>query len=188
MHLFLTCGQHPVHTTRLELIPMTADTCRWELGKDYRSLASWLDATVPPSWPPDLLDKDALEQFMAMISVPGSPDFHSFYWIKKSDPESPGRILIGSGGFFVPGDGIPEIGYSVLESFQNRGYASEAVRGMLSWLFSETGAEHVQATTFPDFIPSIKVLTKTGFTRNGTGEQEGSIRFELARNTDEYRA
>lgn len=178
----------PIHTSRLELIPMTAETCRYELGKDHHSLSRCLAAIIPPSWPPELMDHDALEQFMAMLSVPGSPGFHTAYWIKKPDTASAERFLIGSGGFFIADNGIPELGYSVLEPFQNQGYATEAVREMITWVFSHTSAGKIQATTFPDLIPSIRVLTRTGFIRTGSGSEDRSIRYEQTRKSHESRA
>lgn len=55
-----------------------------------------------------------------------------------------------------------EIGYTVDPNYQRRGYASEAVRGMLEYLFDQLEKEHVFAVVDPRNTASIGLLRKLG--------------------------
>ena len=61
-------------------------------------------------------------------------------------------------------DGMPELGWIVAPRWQNKGYATEAVRACLTW-----GAQHFPASSkfsciiTPDNIASIRVAEKCGF-------------------------
>jgi RimJ/RimL family protein N-acetyltransferase len=65
--------------------------------------------------------------------------------------------------------------------FQKSGYATEAVTGLLDWMFEHAEVERVIAETLPELHPSIRVLEKTGFVSIGKGSEEGVLRFELTR-------
>ena len=91
------------------------------------------------------------------------------------------RTLVGAvGACGLPdGDGKIVIGYSLLDQFHGKGYATEALRGFLDWAKREPSLRKVVADTFPHLTASIRVLEKNGFVRSGVGTDEGSIRFEL---------
>ena len=55
-----------------------------------------------------------------------------------------------------------EIGFTVAPEFQRRGYAHEAVRGILTFLFDTLGKHRVTASTDPRNIASIALLEKLG--------------------------
>jgi [ribosomal protein S5]-alanine N-acetyltransferase len=83
-----------------------------------------------------------------------------------------------------PMDGLVEIGYSMLEMHQRQGYATEAVRGLLSWAFQNPEVQRVVADTLPGLTPSIRVMEKSGFAFVGDGPIEDgmpTIRYELTR-------
>ncbi len=82
----------------------------------------------------------------------------------------------------VAADGTVEVGYSVLEAHQRRGYASEAVEALVGWAFGHPEVTRVIAETYPELVPSVGVLEKTGFRLIGAGSEERVIRFERRRN------
>ncbi len=104
-----------------------------------------------------------------------------YFLLQKTKGEK--RIAIGNGGFKgKPNlDGTVEVGYSILESYQNQGYASEAVRALITWAFEHTIVKRVIAETLPELKASIRVLEKNGFKYIGQGSELGVIRFELVR-------
>ena len=53
-------------TRRLELIPATLPMLTSERNKEYAELGRLTRATVPPDWPPPLLDEDALDAFIGL--------------------------------------------------------------------------------------------------------------------------
>ena len=76
------------------------------------------------------------------------------------------------------------IGYSVLREFRNRGYATEAVQHLASFIVTIPGVRRILATTYPELKASIRVLEKSGFvpdgiTEGGAGMEEGTIRYVL---------
>lgn len=60
-----------------------------------------------------------------------------------------------------------ELGYDLLREHWGRGLMTEAVRELLRYAFEELGLNRVEATTDPENAASIRVLEKTGFTREG---------------------
>ncbi|MFQ3545872.1 GNAT family protein [Halobacillus rhizosphaerae] len=77
--------------------------------------------------------------------------------------------VIGDIGFNgTPDDeGIVEIGYHVVASERNQGYASEAVEKMCTWAFSHPEVTGVEAQCDKDNIASQKVLINNGFYHTG---------------------
>ncbi len=168
-------------TERLELVPATMELTRAALhGRP--TLAAALGATVPATWPPDFLDSAALEFTLERLSEgPEQAGWWLHFVVHVLDGAS--RLLVGSAGYKGPPtrDGRVEIGYGIVRDEQRRGYASEAVRGLLRRAFAEPAVRSVIAETLPVLTPSIGVLAKCGFHRTGEGSEPGVIRFELTR-------
>ena len=173
-------------TERLDLVPATPILTRAALGAGDL-LATAIGASVPPSWPPQYLDTAALEFTLARLAQGPEQAGWWMYFIVLREGDK-GRTLIGSGGYVGPPseDGVVEIGYGIVPDHQRRGYASEAVRGLVRRAFGFPAVTKVTAHTLPELVPSIGVLKKCGFRRTGPGAEEGTIRFELTR--DEQRA
>jgi [ribosomal protein S5]-alanine N-acetyltransferase len=170
-----------LRTDRLDLIPATPETTRAAIA-DVPALGRALGAAVPPSWPPELLDRPALEFTLDKLRR-GPP--HTAWWlyfvVLRADSDA--RVLIGSVGYKGPptDDGTVEVGYGILPEYQRRGYASEAVRALVARAFAVPAVHRVIAETLPELTPSIGVMTKCGFTLLGEGSEPGVIRYELVR-------
>jgi len=173
-----------IRTKRLVLIPATVEMLVHDRS-DRRGLSRLLDAAVPAAWPPPLLDEETISQFIRMKEDGSDPNFCSWYWV-RADRAGEGRTLIGCGGT-GSSSGTPDavmIGYSVLDEFQNQGYATEAIRGIAGEVFSWPGIRKIIATTYPDLKPSIRVLEKVGFVpacrkEQGKGMGEGTRVYTL---------
>lgn len=168
-------------TERLDLLPATPILTRAALGPpDLLSTA--IDAVVPATWPPQYLDAAALEFTLARLAQGPEQAGWWMYFIVLREGEK-GRTLVGTGGYVGPPseDGVVEIGYGIVADHQRRGYASEAVRGMVRRAFEFPAVTTIVAHTLPDLAPSIGVLNKCGFLLTGPGAEEGTIRFELKR-------
>jgi [ribosomal protein S5]-alanine N-acetyltransferase len=93
-----------------------------------------------------------------------------------------GRVLIGTAGYKgPPADGTVEVGYGIVTDHRRRGYASEAVRGLVARAFRVPGVRRIIAETLPELTASIGVLRKCGFELIGEGSEPGVIRFERTR-------
>jgi [ribosomal protein S5]-alanine N-acetyltransferase len=78
--------------------------------------------------------------------------------IRRSDA----RFLGDCGPMLQPVEDlvIPEIGYHIVPSEQGRGYATEAARASLDWVFTNTSFDLVCSLVSPDNAPSRAVATK----------------------------
>ena len=171
-----------IRTERLDLVPATLEILEADRN-DRQNLGRLLDAEIPGSWPPPLLDDATLVAFNQMLAEGGDPLFAAWYWV-LDDPAVGGRVLIGTGGTATPPtleetEGQVLIGYAVLGEFQGRGYATEAVRHLIPAIFSLPGIRQIEAATYPDLAASIHVLEKNGFVRAGEGFEEGTIAYVL---------
>ena len=70
-------------------------------------------------------------------------------------------------------DGSVEIGYGIMDAYQGRGYATEAVAAAVSWALAQPGVTRVEAETDPDNRASQRVLEKCGFVPTGAVGEEG---------------
>jgi [ribosomal protein S5]-alanine N-acetyltransferase len=166
-------------TQRLRLIPATPESLEAELrGPD--ALARVLGMAVPPDWPPELYDADATRYTLERLRADPREQGWWLYYFAGHDGDAP--RLVGCGGFKGPPDaGIVEIGYSVLEPYRRRGYATEATEALCRRAFENEGIFAVIAETLPELTPSIGVLERAGFERIGEGSAPGVVRYELTR-------
>lgn len=79
---------------------------------------------------------------------------------------------MGLGGHPNP-DGETMVGYMIGEGFKNMGFASEALKGLLSWAFKNPKLKAILAMTPIENIPSQSVLEKNDFKNIAQKEEEG---------------
>jgi ribosomal-protein-alanine N-acetyltransferase len=171
-----------IATSRLDLVAPTPDTVRAALD-GAPALAASLGVEVPPTWPPDYLDADALEFVLGrLVDHPAEADWWLYFVILRSR-EGNGRSVIGSAGYKGPptADGIVEIGYGIVSDQRRKGYATEAALGLVAHAFGLPQVRAVIAHTLPELTPSIGVLGKCGFRFVGEGTEPGAIQFRLDR-------
>jgi [ribosomal protein S5]-alanine N-acetyltransferase len=171
-----------ITTDRLELIAGTLELAHADI-EDRTNFASMLDALVPDKWPPPLNDLESQTWFMHYLDEhPDGVGWVTWYFILLKGKGGQ-RVAIGNGGFKgkPTADGTVEVGYSILEEFQQKGYATEAARGLIAWAFEHENIQRVIAETYPVLNKSIRVLEKNGFVLTGDGSEEGVIRYELSR-------
>ena len=184
IHRILPMSAPHIRTERLDLVPATVEILTSDLH-DHAALGRLLDAAVSAAWPPEEMNDEVLFEFIRMATENSDPLFSSWYWVRDS-PDPHDRVLIGSGGIGSAVN-VPDtvmLGYSVLDEYQGRGYATEAIRSLIPAVFSDTRISRVMATTFPELKASIRVLEKTGFTCTGAttagqGLEEGTLGYTL---------
>lgn len=168
-------------TDRLELVAATHELVRAQIDE----LARWarlLEARVPDGWPPELTEDVWEYTADRLFEDPGVIGWWMWYFVLRADGDGR-RVVIGTGGYKgkPTQDGTAEVGYSVMRQYQGLGYATEAVRALVDWGFSHREVTRVVAETYPDLVPSIRVLEKLGFAFIGPGSDEGIIRYGLTR-------
>jgi RimJ/RimL family protein N-acetyltransferase len=175
-------------TARMRLVPATVALARAELA-DRAEFARLLSATVPDEWPPEIL-ADALPIFLKWIeAAPALTGWYVWYAMMRAPREASnmltgdvGDILMASAGFKgPPQDCTVEIGYSVMPRFQGHGYATEMVRALIDWAYTQPGVLRIIAETTEDNIPSVRLLHRLGFVRTEPAVEPGHIRLVLNR-------
>jgi RimJ/RimL family protein N-acetyltransferase len=153
-----------VETTRLRLVPFEP-THASALQRGRSELAGLLRADIPDDWPEF---PEAYRPQNPSSSQTARPSTESIWWgaylfILKEE-----AVLVGSGGFKgKPRKASVEIGYEVAPAFRNRGFATEAAKGLIALAFSEPRVHLVRAHTLPERNASTRVLEKCGMSLAG---------------------
>ena len=120
------------------------------------------------------LRKAYTEMLEGCLQHPEQWDWYAMWMIELLDGTHIGDLCFK--GLCV--DGMVEIGYGILEEYQNRGYATEAVDAAAVWALKQPAVSRVEAETDPENRVSQKVLEKTGFIPTGTFGEEGPRFFK----------
>lgn len=70
---------------------------------------------------------------------------------------------------------IPDLGFSLLDRFQNRGYASEAARALMKYFEEEKGVTEISGLTEPGNENAKKIFRRLGFEDRGLRDVEGVV-------------
>lgn len=117
--------------------------------------------------------------------APGEPGG----WVQFTVEERESGRLVGDVGF-SPAEGEPgviKIGYTVSPEHQGRGYATEAVRALVAYVFGVLDVDVVRAYASAENLPSIRVAEKVGlrlierFERREGSRSWFGVRYELGR-------
>ena len=124
---------------------------------------------VSPEWIARLREADAAD-----------PWLHGFAVVHRQS-----HCVIGSAGFVGPPDeqGVVEIAYGIVPSFQGRGYATQTAAALVGFALSCPKVRTLCAHTLPQPGASPRVLAKCGFRHVGevVHPQDGRVwRWELA--------
>ena len=122
--------------------------------------------------------KDAFEQTILPNVADKSKNYlYSTLWTAISKTE---RSIIGS--FCIYGEPNEnreiEIGYGTDEKFQNRGYMTEIVGGIIAWSKKQSIVKSIIASTDKFNVASVRVLEKNGFIKIGETDTLFNWKFE----------
>jgi len=122
------------------------------------ALSRLIALSVPDEWPV------ASELIPFVLSqLDSSPQIAN--WLPWAIVDRQTESLVGDAGFKgAPDDcGNCEIGYSIISSFRQRGYATEAVGSILTWARRNPHIRTIRAEALESNPPSQRVLEKHGF-------------------------
>lgn len=171
---------------RLELICTDLALALAELHEPAE-FARMLGVAPPPDWPPPLNDEHSQRFFLELLRQHPEDARWTMYYFVHTTPgasdKTAGRELVGNGGFKGPPSqaGVVEIGYSILPSFQRRGFATEAARGLVAAAFAWPQVTQVNACTLPGLAPSIAVMQNCGMRFIGSGPEAGTVLYGVTR-------
>lgn len=162
-----------IATERLYLIPFTFSICEQVLNKDFSGLNA-LGISPGYGWPDaDMLD--TLPRIINKLDLVTSPSgFESWMIIEKQT-----HTVIGDTGFKGLPDlnGAADVGYGIIAGARRKGYATEAVKGLIEWAFQQPELQIITASCEVKNTGSQQVLKALGFTLKGT--HEGYYQWEL---------
>ena len=160
-------------TERLRLIPCSVDMFK-SLIDDSIDPGKLIGVEVPEGWPAEEL-KEAAPYFINLLSE--SPDMKGklCWFIVEKERD----IVIGGIGFKAKPDknGAVEVGFGIESLFRGKGYATEALRRLTGWAFSQDDTQKVIAECDLENKPSLAVLEKSGMQK--TGVEKNMINWEI---------
>jgi RimJ/RimL family protein N-acetyltransferase len=168
------------------------------------SMSGDLDDVRPfawPSWWPDERDR----RHLTMWTNRASESELNITWGPRAVVDARGQ-MVGHAGFHLPpvpienglddptfvgrrdpvAGGVVELGYTIFPMYRHRGYATEAVRALISWAQGTGEVGAVLASVAIDNTSSVRVLERVGgFIEIGTcrsdnGELEVVYRCDIA--------
>lgn len=161
-------------TERLTLFPCSVEMLQSLFDEDI-DLSELIGVQVSEGWPAEEL-KEVAPYFIKLLSE--SPDMEGrlCWFIVEKDQD----FVIGSIGFKAEPnkDGIVEIGFGIDPVFRQKGYATEAVKGLAGWALSQNDIQKVIAECEPDNTPSVRVLEKAGMQK--TSIENDMIKWEIS--------
>ena len=111
------------------------------------------------------------EMLTMAVENPQYRQWYAAWFIENADGKQVGELCFKG----LSADGTAEIGYGILPDFQNRGYATEAVKAVTDWALSQPGVNCITAETEADNLASQKVLLNCGFLATGEQGEEGPL-------------
>jgi RimJ/RimL family protein N-acetyltransferase len=166
-----------ITTQRLRLIPMNIEFVEAVLDLRRADAAVALGITLTDAWP------TGNERWLEIRLKQFREDASAAPWLSRVVLLE--GTLIGRAGFHHPPKaGESELGYEIDPQFRRLGYASEAVRGLLAWGFSDEALNRAVACIAPTNHISIHMIEALGFTFSRIVQDavDGTeLRYELNR-------
>jgi RimJ/RimL family protein N-acetyltransferase len=157
-----------IATERLDLVLLTPILGDLVEGRRERSAAA-IGAAIPEWWP----DEHDL-RFLSYRRDQAARDPDASEWLVRAVVRRETREMIGHAGFHGPPGvnaledaGAVEAGYAVFPEHRGRGYATEALRGLVRWASEERGVRTLVASVGPENEASLAIVRKLGFVHVG---------------------
>ena len=170
----------PIRTARLRLVAITPEMLAAETS-GAPGLEMLLSAVVPTDWPPEHWEPNVWAHIVAQFRA--APD--TLGWHRYMITEGKRAELIGCLGGFPCAHGDVELGYSVVNSQQRRGYGSEAACALMDWLLQQRQVHSVSAQAYQTAPGSIKIMQRCGMRSVGAGDEPGTVRYRRWRDAAE---
>ena len=151
-------------TARLRLVPVRAEDVDVLHG-------IWTDASVRRYlWDDTTIDRETAAEVVQSSVELWQERGYGLWVVHTGDSDAP----VGFAGFRdSPRDGGPELLFGFIPAVWHQGYATEAARAALQYLFDRTDAAVAWAETDVPNTASARVLERAGMTYVGTETVEG---------------
>lgn len=143
--------------------PQMTDYLQWS---ELRGLSRGFLTPWEPIWPSDDLTRSGFRRRLRRYAEDISADrAYPFLVFRESDDTLVGGITLANVRRGIVQAGT--IGYWVGQQFTGQGMMTTALRVLLPTLFGELSLHRIEAACIPTNTPSVRVLEKCGFTREG---------------------
>lgn len=151
-----------IETSRLTLIPLSEAQLRQCL-ENYPEFEAALGLEISGEALSEATRQAAIIKLWRMTHNAAEAIWFT-YWVLVNKARN---RAIGMAGFKGPPNESHEveIGYGLQPAYQNQGFMTEAVAGLLEWVFTQQPVIVIIAITEKDNLPSQRVLEKLGFLR-----------------------
>lgn len=143
--------------------PVMSDFPQWaDLREQSRGyLTPW-----EPIWPSDDLTRSGFRRRLRRYADDASADrAYPFLVFRESDDTLLGGVTLANVRRGIVQAGT--IGYWVGQPYTGQGVMTAALRVLLPTLFGELNLHRIEAACIPTNMPSVRVLEKCGFAREG---------------------
>ena len=143
--------------------PQMTDFAQWaKVREDSRAfLTPW-----EPIWPSDDLTRSGFRRRLRRYAEDTAEDrAYPFLIIREADGALLGGITLANVRRGIVQSGT--IGYWLGQPYAGLGYMTSALRVLLPSLFGELALHRIEAACIPTNKPSVRVLEKCGFAREG---------------------
>jgi RimJ/RimL family protein N-acetyltransferase len=157
-------------TSRLDLVPFTADAIDALLAGDAPRLEQLTGATFPvPLQPPPLMEGVLPGIRDQLRAAPQTLGWWTWLAVERATREVTGAL-----GFGGPPDaeGAVMIGYATYPGSAHHGFATEATEALVEWALQQPGVRRVCASIPPDNTGARRVAEKVGMRIAGTVWEE----------------
>lgn len=160
-----------IKSAQLHLRPIEIDDANavfeYRSDSDTNKYQSWIPKTVGDV-------KEFIEKVSPTINIPGT-------WFQFVILLNESNIVIGDIGihFSESDNDQTEIGCTLDKSFQGKGYATEALKQVIAFLFNDLNKNKIITSIDPRNIKSINLVEKTGFKKEALFEKSLLINGEL---------
>ena len=144
-------------------VPQSGDHAEWaslrEVSRDF--LTPW-----EPTWPADDLSRGAFRRRLKRYADDQRGDLaYAFLIFRNDDNAMVGGLTLANIRRGVAQAG--SIGYWIGAPFARKGYMTAAVHALIPFCFRTLRLHRLEAACIPGNDASIRLLEKTGFTREG---------------------
>ncbi|SFJ70254.1 Protein N-acetyltransferase, RimJ/RimL family [Halobacillus dabanensis] len=159
-----------IETDRLRMITFTADMMDASLRGELKKAAGY---NVLPGYPMAAYREFFPYKMERFRQFPEENDYEGVI-IHKGD-----QMIIGDMGFKGGPDdeGCMDIGYSMMEAYQGKGYTTEMAQAAVVWGLQQPGVQKITASCSETNLASVRVLEKAGFNRERT--EDGEIYWSI---------
>jgi len=143
--------------------PVMSDFPQWA---DLRELSRGYLTPWEPIWPSDDLTRSGFRRRLRRYADDACADrAYPFLVFRESDGTLLGGVTLANVRRGIVQAGT--IGYWVGQPYTGQGVMTAALRVLLPTLFGELNLHRIEAACIPSNLPSVRVLEKCGFSREG---------------------